>query len=145
MWATSSPKLQFARHRPQLFIQLPTFSLLEVILRCCADSWDPITLGSVLALHMWKGLSCRSKLEFWTYTYTSFSTSCIYKASACWKAGTEDARGCIHSRKWWKLGTCCLQCSWKMKFEWNSIRMIAKPPIHYVLCDTRVLSPIPSQ
>lgn len=30
-----------------------------------------------------------------------------------------------------------------MRLEWSSIRAITKHPINYVLCDTRVLSPIP--
>lgn len=30
-----------------------------------------------------------------------------------------------------------------MRLEWSSIRAITKHAINYVLCDTRVLSPIP--
>ena len=30
-----------------------------------------------------------------------------------------------------------------MRLEWSSIRAITKHPINYLLCDTRVLSPIP--
>lgn len=99
-------------HKPQLFIKLETWSQLEVILSCCADSWGN------------KSPSCHTSAQFQGSKWGEEAPS---KAATRAPKATKFilAEGFVHSGKRPELGSCC-QETWIKRVEWRSISLIAK-------------------